>query len=163
MAQFQVGDHVVYPTQGAGRIVAEVERQIAGQPQMCFEIELLKGSMRVLVPKMSVERVRLRRIIAATEVPGLLAAIATDLDLPAAWTPRHRREQTLLADGDILTVAALMGTLARRDHEKPLSVTERRLMDEAKAMVVTEVAMARQVTMEEAGQTVEDRIAAGLG
>jgi CarD family transcriptional regulator len=155
MAQFKVGDHVVYPTQGAGRIVAEVERQIAGQPQMCLEIELLKGSMKVLVPLLSAERVGLRRITAESEIDRLLESIGQALELPTSWTPRHRREQNLLSEGDIFKVASLMGTLTRRDQEKTLSATERRIMDEARGMVVTEVAMSRQITMDEANVLVD--------
>ena len=48
---FKIGDNVVYPTQGAGRIVDEVERVIGGKTMQFFELELLKGSTKVLIPK----------------------------------------------------------------------------------------------------------------
>lgn len=143
---FKVGDRVVYPTQGAGTIIGQVEREIGGQRQQYFEIELMKGGMRVMVPLGQGERVGLRRITEIERVPELLSGLSgPDLELPAGWTPRHRKEQNLLAEGDIFKVARLVGTLSRRDIERSLSVTERRILDEARHMVVTEVAMARDL------------------
>jgi CarD family transcriptional regulator len=151
---FKVGDNVVYPTQGAGRIIGQVEKIVAGEAKQYFEIELMKGSMRVNVPVDRPEAVGLRRITDAKRIPGLLGELKTNLELPEGWTPRHRREQQLLAEGDIFVIAQLVGTLSRRDFEKPLSVTERRIMDEARHMVATEVAMATGVSVEEADERI---------
>ena len=157
---FQVGDNVVYPTQGAGRIVGQVERLIAGQMHPCFEIELLRGSMKVLVPLNQGERVGLRRITDKKRIPELLSLLkAPDLELPDGWTPRHRREQQILTDGDIFVVAQLLGTLARRDIERSLSATERRVLDDARQMVVTEVTVSLDLTLE----TATERVDAALG
>ena len=148
---FQVGDTVVYPTQGAGKIIARVTKAVSGQSNEYFEIELMKGSMRVHVPVGSPERVGLRRITPATEMPLLLEKLGKpDLDLPLGWTPRHRREQLLLAEGNIFTIAQLVGTLYRRDVEKTLSATERKMMDDARQMVLTEVAMSLEINLAEA-------------
>jgi CarD family transcriptional regulator len=156
---FQVGDTVVYPTQGAGKIIARVEKAVAGQTNEYFEIELMKGSMRVHVPVGSPERVGLRRITDAKLIPELLKGLGEpDLELPAGWTPRHRREQLLLAEGNIFTIAQLVGTLHRRDVEKTLSATERKLMDDARHMVSTEVAMSLDIPLSDA----EARISSAL-
>lgn len=152
--KFKVGDTVVYPTQGAGRIIGQVEKVIAGQAKQYFEIELMKGSMRVNVPVDRPEAVGLRRITEAKRIPELISCLKTEVDLPEGWTPRHRREQTLLAEGDIFRIAELVGTLYRRDLEKPLSVTERRIMDEARQMVATEVAMSLDVPLEQADEKI---------
>jgi CarD family transcriptional regulator len=156
---FQVGDTVVYPTQGAGKIIARVTRTIAGQNNEYFEIELLKGSMRVHVPVASPERVGLRRITPKGDIPALIEKLAPpDLDLPAGWTPRHRKEQLLLAEGNIYTIAQLVGTLHRRDIEKTLSATERKMMDDARQMVVTEVAMSLEITLSDAESKVSSAL-----
>ena len=153
---FKVGDNVVYPTQGAGVIVGEVERVVGGQRQEYLEIELMKGGMRVMVPKGQGERVGLRRITDTDRVPDLVAElIAPDLDLPAGLTPRHRKEQNLLAEGDIFKIARLVGTLHRRDIERALSVTERRVLDEARHMVATELAVALKLSLEEAHERID--------
>ena len=153
---FKVGDNVVYPTQGAGRIVDEVERVIGGKTMQFFELELLKGSTKVLIPKGQETRVGLRLITDSGRVPELLELLrGPTLDLPEGWTPRHRQETTILSQGDIFQIAQLTGTLYRRDIERALSATERRVLDDARHMVVTEIAMALGVSLEEAGETIE--------
>jgi CarD family transcriptional regulator len=153
---FKIGDNVVYPTQGAGRIVDEVERVIGGKTMQFFELELLKGSTKVLIPKGQETRVGLRLITDSARVPELLELLrGPTLDLPEGWTPRHRQETTILSQGDIFQIAQLTGTLYRRDIERALSATERRVLDDARHMVVTEIAMALGVSLEEAGETIE--------
>ncbi len=150
-AAFKVGDSVVYPTQGAGRIVGQVERIVAGQTNHYFEIELVKGSTKVLVPVGQGERIGLRRITDESRVPELLEGLRPpDLDLPVGWTPRHRKEQQILAEGDIFRIARMVGTLARRDIEKALSATEHKMMEDARHMVATEIALALDIPLEEA-------------
>jgi CarD family transcriptional regulator len=152
---FKVGDHVVYPSQGAGKIIGMVERPVLGVAQPFFEIELMKGSMSVLVPVAQAERVGLRRITVAKLIPELLEGLhPPDLELPAGWTPRHRKEQLLIAEGDIFQVAKLVGTLQRRDNEKALSATERKIMDDARHMVTTEIAMSLEIGLEEAAKKI---------
>lgn len=148
---FKVGDSVVYPTQGAGRIVGQVERIIAGQTNRYFEIELIKGSTKVLIPVGQSQTIGLRRITEAQRMPELLTELQLpDLELPLGWTPRHRREQQILAEGDIFKIAKLVGTLSRRNTEKDLSATEYKMMEDARQMVSTEVALALDITLEAA-------------
>jgi CarD family transcriptional regulator len=148
---FKVGDSVVYPTQGAGRIVGEVERNIAGKTNSYFEIELVKGSTKVLIPVGQSQTIGLRRITEEKRVPELLTELSLpDLELPLGWTPRHRREQQIIAEGDIFKIARLVGTLARRDIERSLSATEHKMMEDARHMVATEIALAMDISLEEA-------------
>ena len=74
--------------------------------------------------------------------------------MPAGWTPRHRKEQLLIAEGDIFQVAKLVGTLQRRDNEKALSATERKIMDDARHMITTEIAMSLEISLEEAAKKI---------
>jgi CarD family transcriptional regulator len=153
---FKVGDNVVYPTHGAGRIIDEVERVVGGKTMQFLELELLKGSTKVLIPKGLETRVGLRLITDSARVPELLALLqGPTLELPEGWTPRHRQETTILSQGDVFVISQLTGTLYRRDIERALSATERKVLDDARHMVVTEIAMALGVSLEEAGETIE--------
>ncbi len=152
----KVGDHVVYPTQGAGVIVDEVERTVGETKQLYLEVELLKSRMRVMVPRAQVERVGLRRITPVAEIDRLIEELrGPDTDLPASWTPRHRKELSLLSEGDIFKIAQLVGTLSRRDMIKQLSATEGRILDDARNMVVTEIAVSRGMSIEDAEQEID--------
>lgn len=148
---FKVGDSVVYPTQGAGKIVGQVERVIAGKTNRYFEIELVKSSTKVLIPVGQGERIGLRQITEEKRVPELLTELSSpDLDLPVGWTPRHRREQQILAEGDIFKIARMVGTLARRSIERQLSATEQKMLDDARQMVAMEISLSLDIPLEEA-------------
>jgi CarD family transcriptional regulator len=60
--------------------------------------------------------------------------------------------------GDIFQVAKLVGTLQRRDNEKALSATERKIMDDARHMVTTEIAMSLEISLEEATKKISSAL-----
>ncbi|MBB6097429.1 CarD family transcriptional regulator [Deinobacterium chartae] len=154
--KLNVGDSVVYPNHGAGKILGVSEREVMGRTQDYFEIELLQSGMQVSVPVNHADTLGLRRITPQDEIPRLLSAFTEpDLDLPAAWTPRHRREQALLQEGDVFKIARLVGTLYRRALGRSLAVTERAIFDEAKRMIATEVAVALGLDLKEAEGRIE--------
>ncbi|GEM45280.1 CarD family transcriptional regulator [Deinococcus cellulosilyticus] len=151
-----VGDNVVYPSHGAGTIMGLSELEVMGRTQNYFEIELLKTGMQVRVPVDHAERLGLRRITPVDEIPRLLGQLVLpDMDLPAAWTPRHRREQTIMQEGNIYTIAHLVGTLHRRAQLRSLAVTERAIYEEAKHILVTEVMVALHLSFEDAKAKLE--------
>lgn len=154
-----VGDSVVYPNHGAGVIQGISNREVMGKEQTYFEIELLKGGMQVSVPVAHAATLGLRHVTLASQIPALLEAFnPPDLDLPSAWTPRHRKEQQILQEGDIERIARLVGTLHRRAYERTLAVTERAIFDEAKRIIVTEVAVALGVIQEAAVEYVDQAL-----
>jgi len=141
-----IGDRVVYPSHGAGAIRGISDQEVLGKSQSYFELELFKGGMQVKVPVVHASRLGLRRVTPTDKLPELLSNLALpDLDLPAAWTPRHRRELTILQEGDIDTITKLVGTLHRRAQGRTLAVTERAILDDAKRIVATEVSVSKQI------------------
>ncbi len=147
---FQVGDAVVYPAQGAGRIVEVVEREVMGSRQQYYVVQLLSDAARIMVPVGAVQEAGLRPPLAAAELERLWQALAEDLPLPSVWMPRYREEQRLLASGDPFKLAALVGTLYRRDQAKPLASSERRLYEDALTALASEVALSLSETLEAA-------------
>lgn len=146
-----IGDSVVYPSHGAGVIRGISDQVVMGREQSYFELELFKGGMQVKVPIAYASTLGLRRITPVGELPELLLSFGLpDLDLPAAWTPRHRKEQGILQEGDIYKIARLVGTLHRRMQIRNLAVTERAIYDEAKKIVATEVAVSKGIDVKEA-------------
>ena len=48
---YQVGDHIFYPMHGAGKIKAIEEKEIAGETQQYYIINMLIGNLKVMIPK----------------------------------------------------------------------------------------------------------------
>lgn len=140
--QFDVGDQVVYPSQGAGVVQEITTREVLGERHEYLKIVFARGDMEILVPLSKGREVGLRPTVGEDELTQLEAAIVqADLSLPQQWPPRYRAEQEILAGGDAYQLARLIGVLARRDLEKGLAATEREVMESAKSLLASEFAV----------------------
>lgn len=140
--QFDVGDQVVYPSQGAGVVQEITSRDVLGERHEYLKIVFARGDMEILVPLSKGREVGLRRAVGSDELGQLEDAVVQgDMSLPQQWPPRYRAEQEILAGGDAYQLARLIGVLARRDLEKGLAATEREVMESAKSLLVSEIAV----------------------
>ena len=156
---FQVGDNVVYPSQGAGVVEEMTTREVLGETQEYLKIVFVRGDMEVLVPLRRGEDVGLRHTVGRDEISQLFEALAkADLSLPTQWPPRYRAEQDILAAGSAYDLARLIGVLAKRDVDKGLAATEREVLENAKSMLASELAVVQQVTLAEAAHQLQDFI-----
>lgn len=157
---FKVGDNVVYPSQGAGVVQEKTTRVVLGETHEYLKVVFVRGDMEVLVPLRRGEEVGLRHTVGADEVERLLEAIrSADLTLPNQWPPRFRAEQEILSSGSAYDLARLIGVLARRDVEKGLAATEREVLENAKSMLASELAVVQDVPLEDATAQLDEVIA----
>lgn len=133
---------------------------VLGQKQEYLKVVFIRGDMEVLVPLKKGEEVGLRHTVDADEIPRLFDAVReADLTLPAQWPPRFRAEQEILAAGSAYDLARLIGVLAKRDVEKGLAATEREVLENAKTMLASELAVVQDVPLEEAEKQLDEVIA----
>ncbi len=157
---FQVGDNVVYPSQGAGVVEEMTTREVLGETQKYLKIVFVRGDMEVLVPLRKGQEVGLRHTVGRDEIEQVYEALAkADLSLPTQWPPRYRAEQDILAGGSAYDLARLIGVLSKRDIEKGLAATEREVLESAKNMLSSELAVVQQLSLSEASGQLEAFIA----
>ena len=157
MVTFDVGDHVVYPSQGAGVVEEKTTRAVLGETHEYLKIVFVRGNMEVLVPLRKGQEVGLRHTVDPEELAQLEATlIEADLRLPQQWPPRYRAEQEILAGGSAYELAKLIGVLAKRDIEKGLAATEREVMENAKAMLASEFAVVADTDLKAAEARLEE-------
>ena len=156
---FEVGDRVVYPSQGAGVVQERTTREVLGERHEYLKVVFVKGDLEVLVPLRKGEEVGLRHTIGADEVERLFdALVKADLNLPLQWPPRYRAEQEILARGGAYELARLIGVLARREVEKGLAATEREVLDTAKSLLASELAVVEDLDLADAASRLDDLI-----
>ncbi len=156
---FKVGDHVVYPSQGAGVVQERTTRVVLGESHEYLKVVFIRGDMEVLVPLKKGEEVGLRHTVEADEIDRLLEAIrSADLTLPNQWPPRFRAEQEILSTGSAYDLARLIGVLAKRDVEKGLAATEREVLENAKTMLASELAVVQDVPLPDAEHQLDEAI-----
>lgn len=152
---FKVGDLVVYPSQGAGVVEERTSRVVLGESHDYLKVVFVRGDMEVLVPLKKGVEVGLRHTVGKEEVERLLDSIReADLTLPAQWPPRFRAEQDILSGGSAYDLSRLIGVLAKRDSEKGLAATEREVLDNARSMLSSELAVVLDVSLEEADELI---------
>jgi CarD family transcriptional regulator len=157
---FKIGDKVVYPSQGAGIIDEVTKRVVLGEEQKYLKIVFIRGDMEVLVPLKKGQEVGLRHTIGKDELEQLKDTILrADLSLPEHWPPRYRAEQDILAAGNAYELARLIGVLTQRDLEKGLAATEREVLETAKEMLTSELAVVEEIDFSAAKGQLADFLA----
>ena len=139
MQTFKVGDKAVYPGQGVAEIRGIEHKEIAGQRQSFYVLQVLENNMKILIPINKVGSVGLREVINAEEVAevySILKTKATGADSTARF----------INAGTFTKIAAVLRDLYLLKYDKDLSFGERKMLDTARSLLVRELAIARGVT-----------------
>ncbi|MCT4566522.1 MAG: CarD family transcriptional regulator [Maledivibacter sp.] len=139
---FNIGDKVVYPMHGAGIIESIEEKEILGKKRKYYILRLPLRNMKVMIPLDNVETMGLRDIISEKEVEQVLAVLNDDESkMPQNWNRRYRANMDKIKSGDIYEVAIVVRNLMLRDREKGLSTGERKMLNNAKQILVSELVL----------------------
>lgn len=151
---FDTGDKVVYPMHGAGMINSiEIRSDESGGTVEYFILEMLLGDMKIMIPKQNVGNVGLRHIISEEQlgdIEDVLTARPENTMKCITWNRRFNLYLERMKSGDIFEVAAVVRTLTVQEEEKKLSTGERRLLNTAKQILLSEVMLVRSQKLEEA-------------
>jgi len=159
---FEEGDKVVYPLHGAGEIEAIEEHEVLGESRRYYVVKLLVGGMRVMIPVDSATKVGLRVVIDEKEVSGVLDILRGEEEESISdWKVRYTTNLEKIKSGSIYKVAEVARSLASRNKERGLSTGERRLFDNARQLIISELAYARNTSPDEASSIVEEILGAG--
>jgi len=140
---FSVGDKVVYPMHGAGIIEAIEEHEVLGQRQGYYVLTMSYGGMRVMIPLNNVKSIGLREVIGEQEVAKVAKILQTaPLPSSSSWNRRFNMNLAKIKSGDIYEVAEVVRNLMLQDRTKKLSTGERRLLEAAKQILISELVLA---------------------
>lgn len=146
---FLVGDKIVYPMHGAGVIEAIEERAILGENRKYYILKMPIGEMRVLVPVAHIPEGGLRPVIGAEGVERVFRILGEDASTEMDnWNRRYRHNLEKLKSGDIYELAEVVRNLTRRDQRKGLSTGEKKMLDNARQLLVSELVLAENSSEE---------------
>ncbi len=140
---YKIGDSVVYPMHGAG-IIEDIEiKEVLGKEQSYYVVRMPIGDMKVMVPMDNAAGVGMRDVIDRAEAEKVLCAFRTvETDVIQNWNKRFRENMVRIKSGDIFEVAAVVKSLMLRDREKGLSTGERKMLSNAKQILISEIVVA---------------------
>ena len=139
---FIIGDKVAYPMHGAGTIESVEEKEVLNKKQQYFVLHFAVGGMKVMVPCDHVAAVGLRSIIPEAQVGEVLTVLKQNIELDASnWNKRYRENLEKLKSGDIFEIAMVVRMLTTRDKEKKLSTGERKMLNSARQILISELVL----------------------
>lgn len=156
---FSLGDKIVHPMQGAGVIEQIEERKILGQAKQYYVLKLPCSDLNVMIPVDAEISVGIRPIVSRDvieEVVLVLKAESTKMD--SNWNRRNRDNLEMLKTGDILKVAEVVRNLMRVDREKSLSAGEKKMLGNARQILISEIILVCDISEDEAVKLVEDAV-----
>ena len=153
---YEVGDKVVYPHHGAGKIMKIESMNVRGETRDYLTIQILHNDMTVMVPVDSADRAGLRKVVAADTVEQVLAVLrGHPTKMPKNWSRRYKHNRDKLKTGDIFEVAEVVRNLAIRHADKGLSTGEKQMFSKAKKILASELMYARDFDEDEANAFLE--------
>ncbi len=153
---FQVGEKVVYPNQGIGTIENISSRSFGSQFERFYLLRLTFSSMTVMVPFSHVEDIGLRKVTKNHEIDRVLWFLAKGASSYSPdWKNRFKENSDKMRNGGLLQVAEVLKGLLTLQSEKLLSFREKKMLDRARHMLVTEISIGRQVREPEAVRILE--------
>lgn len=154
-SMFTIGDKIVYPMHGAGTIISIEKKEVLGEMQDYYIILMPIGEMKLMVPTGMAREVGVREVSdegVIDEVFGILSG--SDEPMPSNWSKRYRVNMERIKGGDICEVAVVIRNLVSMDEEKGLSTGERKMLNNAMQILLSEVALVRDINEDEAEKIV---------
>jgi CarD family transcriptional regulator len=156
---FQVGDKVIYPNHGLGVVERIEEKTILGTTCGFYHLRIVANETTVLVPIANVDGVGLRRAIGDEEVERLFSLLGDGkIDNHQNWKGRFKDNSDKMRSGSIYEVADVLKSLTFLAKSKSLSFREKRMLDRAKFLIISEVSE----VMRETAAAIEGRVDTAL-
>lgn len=156
---FKIGDKVIYPNHGLGVVEKVEEKTILGTTCGFFHLRILSNETTVLVPVANVDNVGLRRAITDEEVERLFQLLGDGkIDNHQNWKGRFKDNSDKMRTGSIYDMADVLKSLTFLAKSKSLSFREKRMLDRAKALIVSEISEVVRTTAAD----IEERVNTAL-
>lgn len=148
---YKIGDKIVYAIHGAGTIVDIQEINILGNVENYYILKLPINDIQVSIPESELGTSKIRPVISKEEGEEVLKILKEDKTaMSDNWGKRYRENLEQLKTGDIFETAEIVRNLTLLNEEKTLSASEKKMLNNAKRIMVSELLIAETISKEEA-------------
>ena len=159
---FVEGDLVVYPNHGAGHVAGVEEKTVLGEERRYYIVYIADGGLTLNIPADGESG--LRPCSGEEGVAEALSILRGDAQsMPANWNHRLKHNQEKLRSGEISRVAEVVRDLSVFGGEHGLSTGERTLLAKARRILISEVALVKDLAVEDAEALVDVALRPGRG
>jgi len=157
---FRIGEKVVFPNYGVGTIENISTRCFGAQAEHFYLFRLAASSLTVMLPFSHVQDVGLRKITCNGEVERVLMFLAGGKCKGCAdWKNRFKENSERMRNGGLIEIAEVLKGLLVLQTRKPLSFREKKMLDRARHMLITEISTSRSLSMDQAAELLQKALA----
>jgi CarD family transcriptional regulator len=140
MDSLKIGDKVIYPNQGLGIIENVLKEKYFGEEFQIYHVRILANDTLILVPSSNAEEIGIRKPISQDSVKEIFHFISNGgVDVTMNWKGRYKEHVSLMKSGTMKDMALVLKSLFYLQQIKPLSFREKKMMEKAKDLVVSEI------------------------
>jgi len=157
---FNIGNKVVYHNHGAGTIVAIETKKILNEEKKYYIMKLPIGEMKVMIPVDKVDEIGVRDVIDSEEADEVIILLTgKKSDMSQNWNRRYRANMEKLKTGDIYEVSGVVRDLTIRDDQKGLSTGEKKMLNNARQILISELVLAKDMDKEDVESMIDETFA----
>ena len=155
---FNIGDKIEYKMHGASTIDTIKKKNILGENQAYYIIKM-QGEVKVMVPRTKAEQIGVRNVIGKEEAEKVISILGEDeTEMSQNWNKRYRDNMEKMKSGNIYEVADVVRNLSFKQKEKGLSTSEKKMLSNAKQILISELVLAEHATQDEVEELINNKI-----
>lgn len=158
---FQVGDKIFYPMHGAGVIELIEEKEILGEKQTYYVVNMFLRDMQVMVPLGKTDNLGIRQVVDSDIIEEVLSNFhdgETEPDPTINPNQRHQINMNRMKSGDIHEGAHVIRDLMTLARNKKLGTGDKIMLDNARQIFVSELVMVKGIEQEQANELLNEVI-----
>lgn len=156
---YKIGDKIVYPMHGAGTIEKIESREILGEVKEYYILNISCGDMGLMLPVDNCDRIGVRSIVSEDQMDEAIKILGQESTKMADnWNKRQRENMDKLKTGNINITAEIVRNLTRMDRERKLSAGEKKMLTNARKILLSEVMLVKDISVPEALDLIEKAI-----
>jgi len=156
---YEVGDKIVYPMHGAGVIESIEEKEFLGEKLKYYVMRMPLGEIKIMIPINKAGSIGIRSVIDKSVADMVLNFLEKmSVEETSNWNRRYRENMKKIKSGNVFDVAEVVKTLTIREKQKGLSTGERKMLNSAKRILISELVFAENMEPDEIENIINCRI-----
>ena len=161
--EFKVGDKVIYPNHGVGIIEKIQSRVLSGEERTFYTLRIISTDSTVMIPVANTGTVGLRKVLSKKDIDDIFDTLRTDqISVYGDWKGRFQENSDKMRTGSITEVARVFKSLSHLALQKNLSYRERRMLDKAKYLIVSEIAEVERLPVDQVEAKIDRAVSRGI-
>ena len=160
MDPLKIGDKIIYPNHGLGIVEAIEENSFNGESLKVIQVRILANDTLVLIPIASTDEMGIRKPVAENTIKKLFQFIkSSDVDITSDWKGRYKENLSLMRSGTLFDMATVLKSLYCLSLLKPLSFREKKMLEKAKELIISEISEASDLPCSKIEQRLSNALA----